>query len=115
VRAIRRFIVRPVLPEALKPLADLARNLRWCWHAETQDLFRSVDPQLWDRTAGDPVRMLADVSVERLQALSTDKRFLKNLRLIQADLADYQTGDLWYQSYAAEKSHGSQLHWLLFA
>ena len=50
VRAIRRFIVRPVLPEALKPLADLARNLRWCWHAETQDLFRSVDPQLWERT-----------------------------------------------------------------
>jgi glycogen phosphorylase len=102
VRAIRRFIVRPVLPEVLKPLGDLARNLRWCWHAETQDLFRSVDPQLWDRTAGDPIRMLADVSVERLQALATDKRFLKNLRLIQADLADYLTGDLWYQGYAAE-------------
>jgi glycogen phosphorylase len=102
VRAIRRFIVRPVLPEVLKPLGDLARNLRWCWHPETQDLFRSVDPQLWDRTAGDPIRMLADVSVERLQALATDKRFLKNLRLIQGDLADYLTGDLWYQSYAAE-------------
>ena len=94
--------MRPVLPEVLKPLGDLARNLRWCWHAETQDLFRSVDPQLWDRTAGDPIRMLADVSVERLQALATDKRFLKNLRLIQADLADYLTGDLWYQGYTAE-------------
>jgi glycogen phosphorylase len=46
--------------------------------------------------------MLADVSVERLQALATDKRFLKNLRLIQADLADYLTGDLWYQGYTAE-------------
>ena len=102
MRAIRRFIVRPVLPEVLKPLGDLARNLRWCWHAETQDLFRSVDPQLWDRTGGDPIRLLADVSVERLQALATDKRFLKNLRLIQADLADYLSGDLWYQSYAAE-------------
>jgi len=102
VRAIRRFIVRPVLPEPLKPLGDLARNLRWCWHVETQDLFRSVDPQLWESTAGDPVRMLADVSVERLQALSTDKRFLKNLRLIQADLADYLAGDLWYQGYAAD-------------
>ena len=102
MRAIRRFIVRPVLPEVLKPLGDLARNLRWCWHAETQDLFRSVDPQLWDRTGGDPIRLLADVSVERLQALATDKRFLKNLRLIQADLADYLSGDLWYQGYAAE-------------
>jgi glycogen phosphorylase len=102
VRAIRRFIVRPVLPEVLKPLGDLARNLRWCWHVETQDLFRSVDPQLWERTGGDPVRMLADVSVERLQALSIDKRFIKNLRMIQADLAEYLSGDLWYQGYAAE-------------
>ena len=102
MRAIRRFIVRPVLPEVLKPLGDLARNLRWCWHVETQDLFRSVDPQLWERTGGDPVRMLADVSVERLQALSIDKRFIKNLRMIQADLAEYLSGDLWYQGYAAE-------------
>src|SRR4029450_10336013 len=46
--------------------------------------------------------MLADVSVERLQALATDRRFLKNLRLIQADLAEYLSGDLWYQGYAAE-------------
>jgi starch phosphorylase len=46
--------------------------------------------------------MLADVSVERVQALSIDKRFIKNLRLIQADLADYLSGDLWYQGYAAE-------------
>src|SRR6185295_8348010 len=53
-------------------------------------------------TGGDPVRMLADVSVERLDALSIDRRFLKNLRLIEADLADYLTGDLWYQGYAAE-------------
>ena len=46
--------------------------------------------------------MLADVSVERLQALSIDKRFIKNLRMIQADLAEYLSGDLWYQGYAAE-------------
>ncbi len=102
VRAIRRFTVRPVLPEVLKPLGELARNLRWCWHADTQDLFRSVDPHLWETSGGDPLRQLADVSVERLQTLSGDKRFLKSLRMIQADLADYLTGDLWYQGYAAE-------------
>ena len=95
VRAIRRFTVRPVLPEVLKPLADLANNLRWCWHPDTQDLFRSVDPQLWESSGGDPIRLLADVSVERLQSLAGDKKFLKNLKVIQDDLADYLTGDLW--------------------
>lgn len=44
VKAIRRFTVRPVLPEALRPLGELARNLRWSWHAGTKDLFRAVDP-----------------------------------------------------------------------
>ncbi|GAA1436687.1 glycosyltransferase family 1 protein [Microlunatus lacustris] len=102
MRAIRRFTVRPVLPEVLKPLGDLARNLRWSWHADTEDLFRSVDPELWASTGGDPIRLLADVPVERLQTLSGDKKFLKNLRGVQADLADYLSGDLWYQSWAAE-------------
>ncbi len=102
VRAIRRFTVRPVLPEVLKPLGDLANNLRWCWHPDTQDLFRSVDPALWASTGGDAIRLLADVSVERLQSLSADKKFLKNLKVIQGDLADYLSGDLWYQGYTAE-------------
>jgi starch phosphorylase len=102
VRAIRRFNVHPVLPEVLKPLGELARNLRWAWHADTQDLFRSVDPELWAATGGDPIRLLADVPVERLQQLSRDRKFLKSLRVVQADLAEYMTGDLWYQSFAAE-------------
>ncbi|HEX8094421.1 alpha-glucan family phosphorylase, partial [Jatrophihabitans sp.] len=34
--------------------------------------------------------------------LAVDKRFLKSLRIIQADLADYLTADLWYQGYAAD-------------
>jgi starch phosphorylase len=108
VRAIRRFTVRPVLPEVLKPLGDLARNLRWSWHAETEELFRSVDPELWAATGGDPIRLLADVPADRLQTLSGDKRFLKNLRGIQAELADYLSGDLWYQSWAAENPTAPQ-------
>ncbi|WP_204912196.1 alpha-glucan family phosphorylase [Microlunatus spumicola] len=102
MRAIRRFTVRPVLPEVLKPLGDLARNLRWCWNTDTQDLFRSVDPDLWETSGHDPVKLLSDVSVERLETLSSDKRFLKTLRVVQADLADYTSGDLWYAGFAAE-------------
>ncbi|SDU89524.1 starch phosphorylase [Microlunatus sagamiharensis] len=102
MRAIRRFTVRPVLPDVLKGLGDLAKNLRWCWNTETADLFRSVDPDLWETSGHDPVRLLADVSVERLDQLTRDKRFLKNLRGVEADLADYLSGDLWYSGYAAE-------------
>jgi len=93
-----------VLPEVLKPLGDLARNLRWSWHADTQELFRSVDPELWAASGGDPIRLLADVPSERLLTLSQDRKFLKTLRGVQGDLADYLSGELWYQGYAAQNT-----------
>ncbi|MFC4472311.1 alpha-glucan family phosphorylase [Streptomyces xiangluensis] len=98
MKAIRRFTVRPVLPEALHPLSDLARNLRWSWHAETRDLFQSVDPERWAASENDPVRLLGNVSPGRLAELAEDRRFLRRLAAAADDLKDYVTGDRWYQS-----------------
>ncbi|WP_405906576.1 glycosyltransferase family 1 protein [Streptomyces sp. NBC_00828] len=98
MKAIRRFTVRPVLPEALHPLSDLARNLRWSWHAETRDLFQSVDPERWAASDGDPVRLLGSVSPGRLAELTEDRRFLRRLAAAADDLRDYVTGDRWYQT-----------------
>ncbi|MFF1798477.1 DUF3417 domain-containing protein, partial [Kitasatospora sp. NPDC058263] len=66
MKAIRRFTVRTVLPEQLQPLHELALNLRWSWHPETRDLFRSVDPEVWAATGEDPVRLLGEVPAARL-------------------------------------------------
>ncbi|WP_128801894.1 MULTISPECIES: glycosyltransferase family 1 protein [unclassified Streptomyces] len=102
MKAIRRFTVRPVLPEPLRPLSDLARNLRWSWHAETRDLFQSVDPERWATSEGDPVRLLGSVSPARLAELAEDRRFLGRLAAVSEDLADYVTGDRWYQAQSGE-------------
>lgn len=98
MKAIRRFTVRPVLPQPLRPLSDLARNLRWSWHAETRDLFRSVDPERWAASGGDPVRFLGSVPPVRLAELAGDRRFLRRLTAAADDLTDYVTGDRWYQA-----------------
>ncbi|MFE9837465.1 alpha-glucan family phosphorylase [Streptomyces sp. NPDC005551] len=102
MKAIRRFTVRPVLPEALHPLLDLARNLRWSWHAETRDLFRSVDPAQWAASGNDPVRLLGCVSAARLAELAEDRPFLSRLAAVADDLRAYATGDRWYQAQSAE-------------
>ncbi|MFF1453413.1 alpha-glucan family phosphorylase [Streptomyces sp. NPDC058274] len=102
MKAIRRFTVRPVLPEALHPLSDLARNLRWSWHAETRDLFQSVDPEHWAASDGDPVRLLGSVSTARLAELAEDRRFLRRLAAVADDLRDYVSGERWYQTQSAE-------------
>ncbi|GGW74036.1 alpha-1,4 glucan phosphorylase [Streptomyces lucensis JCM 4490] len=98
MKAIRRFTVRPVLPAPLRPLNDLARNLRWSWHAETRDLFQSVDPEAWAAAGGDPVRLLGTVRPARLTELAGDRRFRRRLAAAADDLDDYLTGDRWYQA-----------------
>ncbi|MEU6480468.1 glycosyltransferase family 1 protein [Streptomyces sp. NPDC047017] len=101
MKAIRRFTVRPVLPEPLRPLSELARNLRWSWHAETRDLFQSADPERWAASGGDPVRLLGGVPPARLAELAADRRFLRRLNAAADDLHDYVRGERWYQAQPA--------------
>ncbi|MFV0127681.1 alpha-glucan family phosphorylase [Streptomyces sp. HMX112] len=104
MKAIRRFTVRPVLPEPLRPLHDLARNLRWSWHAETRELFQAVDPEGWRAAGCDPVRLLGCVSAARLAELARDRRFLRRLSAAADDLDDYLRGRRWYQIQDAQGS-----------
>jgi starch phosphorylase len=98
VKAIRRFTVRTVLPEPLQALSELALNLRWSWHPETRELFRAVDPEVWESAGRDPVRLLGEVAPQRLAALAVDRRFLRRLGDAADDLHDYLDGPRWYQS-----------------
>ncbi|MFB6945001.1 alpha-glucan family phosphorylase [Streptomyces sp. NPDC056237] len=102
MKAIRRFTVRPVLPDPLQPLSDLARNLRWSWHTETRELFRAVDPQVRRTAECDPVRLLGAVSAGRLAELARDEQFLHRLTEVFADLRDYLDGPRWYQEQLAQ-------------
>jgi starch phosphorylase len=97
VRAIRRFTVRTVLPEALKPLDTLALNLRWSWHTPTREMFASLDPQLWEEVHGDPVALLGVLDPRRLEKLAADRALVAQVRELDADLARYLSEPRWYQ------------------
>jgi starch phosphorylase len=77
-------------------------NLRWSWHPETRDLFEALDPELWVRCGGDPVKVLGEVSAERLAQLAKDRRFLRRLQDVVDDLDEYLTTPRWYQSLGDE-------------
>jgi starch phosphorylase len=98
VRALRRFTVRLALPQALAPLGELVMNLRWSWHHPSLDLFASVDPETWAAVNQDPVRLLGEVSPDRLFELAADPAFLDRLRAVHEDLRDYLATPKWYQS-----------------
>jgi len=102
VRAIRRFTVRPVLPDALAALGTLANNLRWSWHPPTQDVFAAVDAELWESCAYDPARLLGAVPKARFAELAEDGAFLERLATAEADLSAYLSEDRWYQKKVAD-------------
>ncbi|MBO0748416.1 MAG: alpha-glucan family phosphorylase, partial [Acidimicrobiaceae bacterium] len=97
MRALRTFTVRARLPEALAPLQELALNLRWSWDERTRDLFRWVDPQLWERSKHDPVAMLGHVGRERLEALRSDSAFMRFMTEDYEDLQRSLRATRWFQ------------------
>lgn len=98
VKAIRRFTVRTVLPEAIRPLARLATNLRWSWHRPTRDLFEGLNHAIWDESGNDPVTFLGLVSREELQRLAADQDVVQRVHAAAQDLDLYLEQPRWYQS-----------------
>lgn len=106
MKALRRFTVRAHLPERLTALDQLSTNLRWSWDTPTQDLFASIDPDLWQRCGCDPVALLGAVKPARLDELAIDETFLRRLDELTAELNDYLNRPLWYQQ---QQDHGAEM------
>jgi starch phosphorylase len=98
MKALRSFTVRPSLPAGLSALEELAFNLRWSWDDRTRDLFRWVDPDLWDASVHDPVRMLGLVSRDRFEALAADPGFVRFMGEVREEQRRYLEGDRWFQA-----------------
>ena len=97
MKALRRFTVRAHLPDRLAALERLSVNLRWSWDNPTQDLFASIDPELWAQVGFDPVAMLGAVSPRRLDELAVDGSFVGRLDHVAGELDDYLSRPMWYQ------------------
>ncbi len=76
------YNVTPTLPAALEPLREMSFNLWWTWEPSARRLFRQLDPELWNRTNHNPVRMLQLSRQSRLEEVSQDKTFLRELKQV---------------------------------
>ena len=98
MKALRSFTVRPSLPPELNALETLAMNLRWSWDDQTRDLFRWVDPEQWDASIHDPVRLLGLVPRSRLDGLASDPGFMRFLDEVHTELEGYLSKPRWFQA-----------------
>lgn len=83
------FEVSARLPEVLRPLERIARNLWWTWHPEAESLFADLAPQLWKATAQNPVAVLRRVYVQDAKAKAEDPVYRERLEKVSAQLDAY--------------------------
>ncbi|CAN5761132.1 glycosyltransferase family 1 protein [soil metagenome] len=83
------YNVIPTLPPALEPLREMVFNLWWTWEPSARRLFRHLDPELWDRTNHNPVRMLQLSRQARLVEVSEDEEFRRELKEVHDAYSSY--------------------------
>ncbi|MCS7220594.1 MAG: alpha-glucan family phosphorylase [Anaerolineae bacterium] len=76
MKILGQISVFPAVPTRLSRLNELAYNLWWSWHPAAQALYRDLDPELWERVEHNPVKLLRDLSQERLDAAASDPAYL---------------------------------------
>ncbi len=82
---IKLFSVEPTVPEELSFLDELARNMWWCWHNDAAELFRRIDPPLWNKCGKNPLLFLNNVPQNRFEELAEDEAFLAQLSEVQEE------------------------------
>ena len=86
---VKRLVVVPKLPPALKRLSELAHNIWWSFDPEGRELFVRLDPDLWERLGQNPVQMLGSVNQDRLNLLAEDEGYLSQLERTWQRFQDY--------------------------
>lgn len=76
VRLESEILFTPI-PERIARLRELAYNLWWTWHPEAQDLYRQIDPDLWELIYHNPVDFLRDVRQRKLEDAAGNPSYLK--------------------------------------
>lgn len=90
------FIFTP-MPKRIARLRDLAYNLWWAWHPEAQDLYKRIDPDLWELVYHNPVNFLREVRERRLDEVAVNADYLKDYDAILANFDAYMGAtETWY-------------------
>ena len=97
MKALRRFTAAPTCRSGCPHWGSCRSTCAGRWDTPTQDLFASIDPELWVHTRRDPVALLGVVAPTRLDELAEDHAFLERLDHLAADLNDYLSRPMWYQ------------------
>jgi starch phosphorylase len=101
---VHSFTVLPALPDSLKGLETIAKNMFWSWNPEFVELFRRVDSNLWAACGHNTIKLLGSVSQAKLDALAENQGFLCELQRAVEKLKYYLEKPTWFEKVCAKCS-----------
>ncbi len=85
----RSITVKSELPNKLKKLDELSKNIWWVWNSDGKNLFHDLDVDLWHETGENPVLMLQKITNERLQEILEDKELMSRINTVYDNFKNY--------------------------
>jgi glycogen phosphorylase len=90
------YSLLPTDVEGFDSLAELALDMRWSWNHAADDIWRQLDPELWELTHN-PWGILQTVSRDQIERISADPAFRKKVdNLLQAK-REAAEAPAWFQ------------------
>jgi phosphorylase/glycogen(starch) synthase len=83
------FEVAASLPDELRGLLRLSRNLWWCWNADAEAVFADLAPTQWAASGRNPVAFLQRLYPEDMSGKAKDREYLARLRAVLARFDEY--------------------------
>ena len=77
------------LPPTLAPLNELAWNYWWSWAPDGPEVFRDLDPNLWQQCEQNPRLLLSQISDLRLTQMAADPVFTDRIQSLHDRLNAY--------------------------
>ena len=85
----KEFNVKSTLPEELQCLDELAHNMWWVCNYDAREMWRSLDEDLYEQVAHNPVMLLDRLSYERKEEIVKDKAIMKNVKEVYNHFRSY--------------------------
>ncbi|MGC2423472.1 MAG: alpha-glucan family phosphorylase [Nitrospirota bacterium] len=90
------FNLLPMEVEGFSPLAELALDMRWSWSHATDELWRQLDPELWE-TTNNPWVVLQTVSRDQIERVLADPVFRKKVDDLVQTRRQAAEAPAWFQ------------------
>jgi glycogen phosphorylase len=95
------FTAEPQCNVEFGELMEIALDLRWSWDHSADDIWRTLDPELWDLTRN-PKLILLSIAPEKVEKLTADAGFRTRVQNLASELREARESSAWFQEKHAD-------------